>query len=265
MGFMNIGRRASAVLAAGVIVLSLCAMKPIAADDGAFSSINEVVFLTTPNPTSFMVSTLESRNRVGVAAALFGISGTLVAGTMSETEIEKQIKENLAGQDLGTDLHAALKERLEAQGYHVDSVEVKRPQVGDMMKKYSHLKIAGDAYLDVTVDGGYTDRYTEDAAICPLLRVDVRFVRKPSRILFAQTYEYSCRKKVPSTLQVVGVDARYQFKDHNAVADNAELTREALSAGVPLIADQIAASLRKEPVSASPEPSEPAPIRTSQR
>ena len=238
-------RHCAALVGAFATIVISCGMKPIEADPADFASINKIMFLSTPDPTSFVVSTVESRNTVGLASAVFGFGAALLATPFSGTEFEAKIKSHLTGLELGTDLHSAIVERLQAQGYQVDTLSLNRRKSGELLKKYTDLKVPTDAFLDVSVDGGYTDRYTEDVAFCPLLTVDVRFVRKPSRVLYAQAFEYSCRKKSLSSIQVVPVDAQYQFADRTVLTENPELAREAVAAGVPLIADQIAAALKK--------------------
>jgi hypothetical protein len=245
---MNFSRQTAAVLTAAITFIFSCAMKPIEADQAAISNTERIIFLSTHNPKSFIVSTLDSRNTVGMSQVIFGFAAGLVATTIAETALEAKIKKNLDGQELGTLLHAAILERLEANGYFVESVALKRQKPGELLKKYSDLsdlKLPGDSYLDVAIEGGYTDRHSEKVALCPLLSVDLRFVRKPSRVMFAQNYEYSCRKKELSTIKLVPVDEKYKFADHNTVANNPELAREAVSAGIPLIADAIAAVIKK--------------------
>jgi hypothetical protein len=233
-------------LAAVVIVVSTGAMKPIEADKRSFSYVNKIIFLATQNPKSFIVSTAESRATVGMGQVIFGFAAGLVASTVAETAFERKVKVNLDGAALGEDLHEAIKERLIASGYAVETVTLRRQKPGELLSKYSDIKLPTDAYLDVSVEGGYTDRYTEGVAFCPMIDVDLRFVRKPNRIIYAQSYEYSCRKKALSTIVHVPVEEKYRFADRNAVGDNQELTREALWSGIAMLADRIAADLQKD-------------------
>jgi hypothetical protein len=115
-----------------------------------------------------------------------------------------------------------------------------------LIKKYVDVRLPGDAYLDMAVVSvGYNDLYSE--LLCPSIYMKARLIENGSLDeIFEYSYEYSCREEGTKALRVLAVDPRYRFKDHNVVADDADLAREGIMAGVTLIADHLAAALEKK-------------------
>jgi hypothetical protein len=236
------------LLAAPLLALLLCANKTGEVDQKELAPIKRIVMLGPEEPKYYYVTTLESRQQAGLITAAVGggVIPFLLASGMAETELERKIEGHLSGIDLGSEIATAIEERLAQSGYDVSFGRVPKREPDKLLRRYFNINHSGDAYLDIAiVNAGYEDLYTGDA-LCPAIYLKARLVDKGSKDeIYEHSFEYSCREKGTSFLALFPVDAKYRFKNHNDVADNAELAREALLAGVPLIADQIATALTK--------------------
>jgi hypothetical protein len=242
-------RQAAAILAAPVFVVLFCANKTGEVDQKALEPVETIVLLGPENPKYYYVTTLESRTQAGLVTAAVGggVLPFLIASGMAETELERKLEGHIKSIGLGVEIATAIDEQLEKVGYSTSYGSVPKREPDKLLKKYFKVRHSGDAFLDLAiVNAGYEDVYTGDA-LCPVIYIKVRLVDKDSKDeLYEHAFEYSCREKGSSFLTVLPVEEKYRFKTHTDVADNAELAREALLAGVALIAENIAAALEKK-------------------
>jgi hypothetical protein len=244
---MDWGKRSSAVCAAAIIVLTTAAMKPGEVDRAALKSVKQIVFLGPAEPKYYYATTAESRGQIAVTSMVMGggLIPSLIAAGVVETPLERKLEGHLASLRLGAVLREEISQRLSRQGYDVSSRTVAKREPDKLIKRYVDVRFPGDAYLDMAIVGaGYNDLYTE--MLCPSIYLKVRLIENGSLDeLCENTYEYSCREEGTKAVQVLAVDLKYRFQDHNVVADNADLALEGIMAGVTLIADRVAAALDK--------------------
>jgi hypothetical protein len=245
----RIVRSTIATLMAPVLALLLCANKTGVVDQEDLAPIKTIVLIGPEAPKYYYVTTAESRQMAGMmtAAAGGGVLPFLIASGMAETELERRLEGHLAAIDLEVEIATAIEARLEQLGYGVSYSRVPERKPDKLLKRYFGVRGSGDALFDMAiVNTGYEDVYS-GGALCPLINIKARLVDKDSKDeIYEHAFEYSCRKEGTSFLTLFQVDEKYRFKTHTDVADNADLAREALLAGVPLIADQIAAALTKK-------------------
>lgn len=223
-------------------------MKAGDVDRESLADVKKIVLLGPLEPNYYYATTKESRDDAFLVSLLLGggVVPLMLARGAMESSAEGKIEASLIDLQLGAELRGALKERLERDGYEVSFASVSKRKADALLRKYTGVRFPGDAYLDVAIVlTGYNDLHAK--AMCPSIYVKTRLVMKQSkREVFETTYEYSCKEQGTQYLQVLPVDAKYRFADPKAAADNAELTREGLLAGVPLIADQIALALKRD-------------------
>lgn len=243
---MTSARQVLAIATAAVAIVLSCGMKAGDVDRESLADVKKIVLLGPLEPNYYFATTQESRDDAMMASLIMGggILPLMLASGMSESPLERKIEENIAEVQLGAELRNALKARLESEGYEVSFASVRKRKADALLTKYTGVRFPGDAYLDVAIVlTGYNDLYAK--AVCPSIYLKARLVTKQTQHeIYETTYEYSCKERGTEYLKVLPVDAKYRFADPKAAADNAELTREGLLAGVPLIADEIAEALK---------------------
>ena len=244
---MSLNRQTFAICIAASIIVSMTAMKAAETDREALKPVKKVVLLGPPDLGYYYVTTAESRGQAWAATAVMGggLIPFMIASGVAETPLERKLEGHLSSISLGAVLREEITARLVALGYEVSYKSVAKREPDKLIKRYVNVRASGDAYLDMAIVGaGYNDLYSEE--LCPSIYLKVRLIEQGSLDeIFQNTYEYSCREEGTHSVEVLAVDPSYRFKDHNVVADNADLARAGLMAGVTVIVDHVAAALDK--------------------
>jgi hypothetical protein len=217
-------------------------------DRAQLSRINHVVILGPPNPGECcVVSTEAGRGHFYFIPIPMGQTMIFVAGTTTiKTPFELKVEDSLHAEKirLGQLMRNAIYNRLQAQGYRVDHKFVKKHPMNALARTYAWLDYEGDVYLDMAIFAAGLDDVNKDKALCPWMRVDVMVISWPSRKeLVDHTYEYACESKFGGEL--ISVDAKYRFKEHQVLADDTKLAKEAIVSGIDIVAERVTAMFQK--------------------
>ena len=151
---------------------------------------------------------------------------------------------------LGRDITNALRDNLEKHGFEVviltDNLVRANPDDPEDMR-YDKIKTDADAILNVWVTEAGAFSLFSSLVYQPQLNLEVRLVPRalPEEVLYALSITYGADSGKADNDSVPS-DAKYAFKDYDAIMANLPQVAESLNVGAQAMANQIANQIRRE-------------------
>lgn len=205
----------------------------------AAKSIAVVVVTQPPNQDSYEAAV------IGHAGASFGLIGGLIAAA----DIQAKSNRFTAAIDpvqtrLQERLTQALAERLKAVGYDTAAFAVPKDATDAQWLEAARKMPNAHAALYVKSVGGYWAAGHATSYV-PRVVVVARLADiKSGATLFEDTFSYGYASPNMKSIHA-GADAKYSYKDIDALVSNPTESRQGLIDGVEVIAKQIAEDLRR--------------------
>ena len=208
------------------------------------STIGSIALLTVEEPDEYHieVTSVGEALFVATAAAGGGVLGAVMAQSAAARGPEGEVSAEIAHQNvkLGAELTAALRERLGASGFDIEMLDV-APRANNFLQDYMTVPTGADAVLDANITfAGFVDDPFGD--FTPIVVAKARLVvPQTNTVLFAREYHYS--DKGGLFRDTIPIPEEFLFDTYeDALADPVKIGA-ALRAAIPIIADDIAASL----------------------
>ncbi len=229
---------AAVILAA---LLSACAQAPKrqALSREAAAAAKTVAVMQAPNEEGYGV------NVINHPGQYFGLIGGLVQVSEASAKMKRL---NTAVDPAQTRLRerfgGRLRERLGAAGYESSAAVVPSPLKDDQFLANAKQQTQADLFVRVELDAAYLAQ-TPTSDYVPHINVNVKaFDSKTGAALYEERFTYGLPLLGTNAIHIEP-DARYRFKDIDALVADPQRARDGWFAGVDAITEKIALDLRK--------------------
>jgi hypothetical protein len=224
-----------------VATLAACVQAPKkqAFNREAAGHVKTVVITQTPNQDSYEAAIL------GHPGMSFGLIGGLVAAAdmhAKSTKLTAAI--NPAETRLQERFSTKLSEGLAKAGYTATIVALPKDTKADQFLPLAKAKANGDAFLTVSLSGGYWAAGPSTDYV-PRVIAQVRtFDSASGGVLYEDTFSYGYAMPQAQTIHLAS-DPQYRFASIDTLTSDPGKTREGLYSGLDAIVAQIVADLKK--------------------
>ncbi len=228
-----------------ILVLLAACSTPQTFDSKSAGGLQRIVMVKVQEPERYLVGSN------GSSASLTGngsLLGQIIAGAQSENETNQKFRAGIATQKvtLGSDMTAAIADKLRQDGYQVELVDLPAPPPGEMHKDFTAFKDKGDAVLDLVLLGagyGYSTGLPYEPAVT--LQAELTEL-KTQRLLYRNTISYAnTRPQGGLGYQMLQPTPGYAFCGGGDLIKEPERAAAGLRSSVAPIAGTIGTDLRR--------------------